>query len=103
MKIKKGDTVIIIAGKDRAKRGKVLRVFPAAQKLFVEGVVHAKHKRARSQDKKGEVIHVPSPISVSAVKLMCPKCGKAVRVGYAVYDGKKSRACKKCANHIDVK
>ncbi|MEK7636520.1 MAG: 50S ribosomal protein L24 [Patescibacteria group bacterium] len=103
MKIKKGDTVIIITGKERTKRGKVLRAFPSTQKLFVEGVVHAKHKRARSQGKKGEVIHVPSLISVSAVKLVCPKCGNAVRVGYAMYDGKKHRICKKCASRIEMK
>ena len=100
MKIKKGDTVVITAGKERTKTGKVLRVFPDMEKVVVEGVTRKKHKRARTQDKKGEVIQVPISIAVSSVKLVCPRCGKSARDGYEVAAGKKSRICKKCGQHI---
>ncbi len=96
MKIKKGDNVVVIAGKDRTKTGKVLRVFPTLEKLHIEGIVRTKHKRANRQGKKGEVIHIPFPVAASAVKLVCPKCGKATRVGYSVSGDKKTRVCKKC-------
>lgn len=101
MKIKKGDTVVIIVGKDRAKSGKVLRIFSKTGKMYVEGIVHKRHKRSRTQGKKGEVISIPIPLSVSAVKLVCPKCGKATRIGYDVSGVRKSRICKKCNSRID--
>ena len=101
MKIKKGDTIVIIAGKDRAKSAKVIRVFPKNEKLYAEGIVQKKHKRSKTQGKKGEVISVPLPLAVSAVKLLCPKCGKATRVGYDISGTKKVRICKKCNSHID--
>ncbi len=101
-KIRKGDTVVVTAGKDRTKRGRVLRVFTAGGRVFVEGIVRKKHKRSRSQEKKGEVITVPLPIAISAVKLICPKCGKAARVGYTEEGGARRRVCKKCKGAIDV-
>jgi large subunit ribosomal protein L24 len=101
MKIKKGDSVVIISGKDRTKTGKVIRVFPDAQKVFVDGITRKKHKRSRTQEKHGEIIHVPFPVAVSSVKLVCPKCGKAARIGYDVSGDKKARMCKKCGKNID--
>ena len=101
MKIKKGDTVVVIAGKDRTKSGKVIRVFPKYNKLYIEGITHKRHKRSRTQGKKGEVISTPIPLAVSVVKLVCPKCGKSTRVGYDISGQKKSRICKKCVSHID--
>lgn len=101
MKIKKGDTVVVIAGKDRTKTGKVLRVFPETNKAYVEGVVQKKHKRSRTQDKKGEVISVPFPVAVSSLKLVCPQCGKGARVGFEVSGETKNRICKKCKKSID--
>ena len=97
MKIKKGDTVLIISGKYRGKTGKVLRVFPKGGKVLVEGVnIMKKHQKPRKTGEKGQVIEMPLPIDVSNVKLICSKCGKATRIGYKIIDKKKYRICKKC-------
>ena len=85
MKIRKGDQVLIIKGKDRGKKGKVLRGFPKKNQVLVEGVnIKKKHRRPRREGEKGEIVEVPAPIDVSKVKLICPKCGKPTRVGYKV-------------------
>jgi large subunit ribosomal protein L24 len=97
MKIKKGDTVLIISGKDRGKRGKVLESLPKENKIIVEGVnIRKKHVRPRKTGEKGQIIHLPSPVSVSNAKLICSKCGKAARTGYRVEEKRKYRVCKKC-------
>ena len=101
MKLKKGDTVVIIAGKARTKSGKILRVFSSDNKLYIDGITQKRHKRPQAQGKKGEVIEIPSLVSVSAVKLLCPTCGKATRVGYDTSGEKKKRVCKKCKSIID--
>lgn len=97
MKIKKGDTVLIIAGKDKGKKGKILEAFPSESRLLVEGVnLRKKHQRPKKQGEKGQVISLPGRISLSNVKLICPKCQKPVRVGYKIVKGKKQKVCKKC-------
>lgn len=98
MKIRKGDTVRILSGKDRGKRGKVVRVLPRARRLIVEGLnLQKKHRRSRRQDRKGEIILLPAPLFTSVVQLVCPKCGKPTRVGYTFNErGDKFRACRKC-------
>lgn len=101
MKIKKGDTVVITAGKDRTKTGKILRVFFDGGKVIVEGIIRKKHKRSRTQDRKGEIISVPFPVSISSVKLLCPACGKATRVGFRAENDTKVRMCKKCKKSIN--
>lgn len=101
MKIKKSDTVLIISGKYRGKTGKVLRAFPKEEKILVEGVnIMKKHQKPRKTGEKGQVIEMLSPIDVSNVKLFCPKCGKAARVGYKITEGRKYRICKKCGQEI---
>lgn len=101
MKIKKNDTVLIISGKDRGRKGKVLESFPKADKIVVEGVgMVKKHRRPKNEREKGQIVEIPKPISVSNVKLICSKCGKATRVGYKVVEGKKYRVCKKCKQEI---
>lgn len=102
MKIRKGDTVKILSGKDRGRRGKVVRVLPRARRLIVEGAnLQKKHRRSRRQDRKGEIILLPAPLSASAVQLVCPKCGQPTRVGYQFgTDGKKFRACKQCGTAL---
>ncbi|MDI6591655.1 MAG: 50S ribosomal protein L24 [Patescibacteria group bacterium] len=106
MKIKKGDTVLIISGKDRGKKGKVLKAFPKERKVLVEGVnIVKKHLRPRRMGEKGQIIEMPSPIDVSNVKLICPKCGKATRIGYKIKSKIKNqkskiRICKKCGEEI---
>ncbi len=97
MKVKTGDTVLIISGKDRGKTGKVLDVFPEKERIMIEGLnLMKKHQRPRRQGKKGELVVLPAPLRVANVKLVCPKCSKPTRVGYVVYNEKKVRRCKVC-------
>ncbi len=98
MRIKKGDTIKIISGKDSGKTGKVIRVDYKTGKITVEGVnVYKKHVRAKRQGEKGEVVSVTRPLPGSNALLVCPSCGKAVRVGMKSEEGtKKSRFCRKC-------
>lgn len=102
MKILKDDKVLVLSGKDKLKTGKVLKVFPRLLKVVVEGVnLRKKHTRPKKEGQKGQIIQSPHPLDVSNVKLICPKCAKAARVGYAVSkENKKSRICKKCEVEI---
>ncbi|MFH1181067.1 MAG: 50S ribosomal protein L24 [bacterium] len=101
MRIKKGDTVLIISGKDRTRKGKILKAFPKEKRVLVEGInLRKKHQRPKKSGEKGQVIELPGTISVSSVKLICAKCGKAVRTGYKIENNKKYRVCKKCNSEI---
>ena len=101
MNIKKEDTVIVIAGKDKGKSGKVMQAAPKAGKVTVQGINMAtKHKKARTQGEQSGIIQQENPIDISNVMLKCPKCGKATRIGFKVEDGKKVRVCKKCGEEI---
>jgi large subunit ribosomal protein L24 len=101
MKIKKGDTVLVISGKWRGKTGKVLRAFPREFKVLVEGVnIVKKHQKPKRAGEKGQIVEIPKPIPVSKVKLICPSCKKATRVGYKIEGDKKFRVCKKCGQKI---
>ncbi|OHA01458.1 MAG: 50S ribosomal protein L24 [Candidatus Sungbacteria bacterium RIFCSPLOWO2_02_FULL_48_13b] len=97
MKIKKGDTIKIISGKDRGKTAKVLRTYPKANLIVAEGInLKRKHVRPRSQGKKGEIVQIPAPFSASAAMLVCSNCAKPARIGVRFDDGVKVRICKKC-------
>jgi len=101
MKIKKNDTVKMLGGKDRGKTGKVLRVVPEEGKVIVENLnLVKKHNRPRREGEKGQRVEVPRKVSVSSVALVCPKCGKATRVGYSISGEHKTRVCKKCKAEI---
>jgi len=101
MKIKKGDTVLIISGKDRGKKGKILKAFPKKRKVLIEGVnIKKKHQKPKKTGEKGQIIEKPAPIDVSNIKLICSKCNKAVRIGYKIAGKKKYRICKKCNKQI---
>ena len=101
MKIKKGDTVLVISGKWRGKTGKVLRAFPRELKVLVEGVnIVKKHQKPKRAEEKGQIVEIPKPIPVSKVKLICPSCKKATRVGYKIEGDEKFRVCKKCGAKI---
>ena len=102
MKLKKGDTVVVIAGKDKGKEGEVMTVLPNANKVIVSGVNLArKHQKARKQNEQGGIIDKDMPIQVSNVALVCPSCGKPTRVGYTFdKSGAKVRTCKKCGGEI---
>ena len=101
MNIKKDDKVVVLSGKDKGKQGKVLIADPKAGKVVVEGVnVATKHQKPQKQGQEGGIIKVETPIYASKVQLVCPKCGKATRVGHKIENGKKSRVCKKCGAEI---
>ena len=101
MNIKKDDKVVVLSGKDKGKQGKVLIANPKDEKVVVEGVnVATKHQKPRQQGQEGGIIKVETPIYVSKVQFVCPKCGKATRVAHKITDGKKTRVCKKCGAEI---
>ena len=101
MKIKKNDTVLIISGKDRGRKGKVLKVLPKEEKLVVEGInLRKKNLKPRRSGEKGQIIQFSAPLHVSNIKLICPKCGKTTRVGYKIEGEKKHRICKQCGQEI---
>ncbi len=98
MKIKKGDRVVVLSGKDRGKEGVVMRAMPAEGKVIVDGVNVAKrHQRATRATTQGGIIDKDMPIPVANVAIVCSSCGKATRVGYRFDDqGRKVRVCRKC-------
>ncbi len=101
MKIKKGDQVLIVKGKDKGKKGKVLKGFPKELKVLVEGInIKKRHRRPKKQGEKGQVVEIFLPLFISNLKLICPKCGKPSKVGYKISDKKKYRICKNCGEEI---
>ena len=97
MKIHKGDIILIISGKDRGRKGKVIAAFPKRRKVVVEGMsLRKKHVRPKKSGEKGQIIEVPAPLDISNVKLICSKCGQPARLGYETRGKKKYRICKKC-------
>lgn len=106
MKVRKNDTVSVIAGKDKGKTGKVLRSIPDSNKVVVDGVnVQKKHRKARSAQESSAIVNQAGPIDASNVMVVCPSCGKPTRVGFAFDGEKKVRVCKHadCGKPLDVK
>ncbi|MEA3249179.1 MAG: 50S ribosomal protein L24 [Patescibacteria group bacterium] len=106
MKIRKGDKVKVIAGKDKGKEGKVLQAFPDLGRVVVEGAnVTYKHLKVRKKGDQGQKIEYSSPMNVTNVQLICPKCAKPTRLGMLELseEGKtrKVRSCKKCKEAIE--
>lgn len=96
MKIKKGDKVKVIAGKDRGKVGKVLRALPREDKVIVEGVhISKRHQKPTSKRQQGQIVEKTLPVHVSNVMIIDPKSGKPTRVGITHVDGKYTRIAKK--------
>lgn len=101
MNIKKDDKVVVLSGKDKGKQGKVLIADPKAMKVVVEGVnVATKHKKPQKQGDEGGIIKVETPIYASKVAVVCPKCGKATRIGHKEGKDGKVRVCRKCGAEI---
>ena len=97
MKIRKGDNVQVLSGNDKGKTGEVLEVIPGTQKVIVKGInVRKKHVKPRKQGEEGGIISVECAIHSSKVNVVCPKCGKATRIGYEIEKDQKVRICKKC-------
>lgn len=101
--VKKGDIVTVISGKDKGKKGKVIRIFPKEEKAIVEGINMAtKHKKPSAKVPQGGIIHQELPIYISKLMPVCSKCQSATRVGHSVLaDGTKVRVCKKCGEVLD--
>jgi large subunit ribosomal protein L24 len=101
-KIKTGDLVRVIAGKDTGKTGKVLQAFPRYLRVSVEGVnIMVKNLRPRTRNEKGQKVEYPAPLHISNVQVVCPKCAKPTRIGHKILeDKKKARICKKCKEII---
>ena len=101
MNVKKGDTVIVLSGKDKGKQGKVQVVIPSDRKVVVEGVnIVTCHTKPRRQGETGGIVKREAAIYASKVQVVCPKCSKATRVAYEIKDGKKVRTCKKCGAEL---
>ena len=102
MKLKKGDRVRVLTGKDRGKEGEVMRALPQSDKVIVDGVnIAKKHQRATRQMQQGGIIDKDMPIPAANVALICPSCKAATRVGYRFdNDGNKVRICRKCKGDI---
>ena len=97
-KIRKGDTVSVLKGRDRGKRGRVVAILTARGAALVEGVnMVKKHRRKTRQDQQGGIVNIESPISLSNVLLLCKHCNTGVRIGFQVLpDGTKNRICREC-------
>jgi len=102
-KVRRNDTVEITTGKDRGKRGEVRRVLTKEQRLVVAGANLVKrHRRQRNPQEPSGIIEMEAPLHVSNVKVVCPSCREAVRVGFRfLEDGRKVRSCKNCNEAID--
>ena len=101
MKIKKGDTVQVLAGNDKGKKGEVLQVLPKVEKVIVKGVnVRKKHTKPRKQGQEGGIIPVECPIHSAKLGVVCPKCNKTVKVGYKIEKENKVRVCRKCGAEL---
>jgi len=100
--LKKGDTVITLAGRDRGKTGKILKIFPKEGRAVVEGVNFIKkHMRRTRQDQQGGIIQREGPVNITNIAILCKSCNRPARIGVTLLsDGSKSRFCKKCKEMI---
>jgi len=101
--VRKNDLIEVIAGKDRGKRGRVVRIIPKTQRVLVERInIVKRHTRPGRISQQGGILEREAPISIANVMLVCPKCDRPTRYGKAILaDGKKVRVCKKCGEVID--
>jgi len=100
--LKRNDTVFVIAGRDRGKKGKVLQVHPKKDKALVEGINQVKrHVRKRRQDEKGGILTEERPIHLSKIQYFCTRCGRPTRLGVKrAQDGTRTRICRKCKDEV---
>ena len=101
MKIKKGDNIIVIAGKDKGKKGKVIKALPSEERVVVEGVnIKKRHMRPKKSGQKGQIVEIAASLHVSNVQIVEPKTGTPTRIGVKVVNGKKVRISKKTGAEI---
>ncbi len=103
MKIRKNDTVLVIAGRDKGKKGKVRLAYPKDERLLIEGInLIKRHTRARGTVRQAGIIEREEPIHVSNVMLLCSRCNHPTRIGFRyLQDGRKTRICRSCGEVID--
>lgn len=96
-KVRKNDTVQVLAGRERGKQGKVSRIIPKEDRVVIEGInLRKRHTRPRGAGEQGGIVEFPAPLHISNVAVVCPKCGRGTRVGFRVLaDGQKVRYCKR--------
>ena len=100
-KIRKNDTVQVLAGKDKGKRGSVVRILSKKDAVIVSGVnIVKKAMKKRSQQDQGGIVEIEAPLNISNVGIVCNKCGRPVKVGYKVDGDKKVRVCRKCGETL---
>ena len=101
MKIKKGDKVKVMAGKDKNREGVVEKVFSKKRKVLVSGInIYKKHTKPAGPGRPGGIIDIARPLPIESVALICPACNQPTRVGYRIHQGKKVRICKKCQKEV---
>lgn len=101
MKLRRGDKVKVVSGKDKGRTGKIEKVFPKKNKVLVAGVnVYKRHLKPRGEKKPGGIVDIVKPLAVANVALICSKCGQITRVGYQLTQTEKIRICKKCQKPI---
>ena len=101
MNVKKGDTVVVLSGKDKGKQGKVLGTVPGSSKVVVEGInMVSCHIKPRKQGEEGGIVKREAALYASKVQVVCPKCGKGTRVAHKIENGKKTRVCKHCGAEL---
>ena len=102
--VKKGDNVVVLAGKDKGATGKIIAVDPTDKRVRVENVnMVSRHRKARSAQDVGGITKMEGTLDISNVQVICPACNKATRIGATEVNGKKIRVCKKCGASLDVK
>ena len=101
LNVKKGDTVVVLSGKDKGKQGKVLGTVPAEKKVVVEGInMVTCHVKPRRQGEEGGIVKREAALYASKVQVVCPKCGKGTRIAHKIENGKKTRVCKHCGAEL---
>ena len=101
MRIRKGDKVKVIYGKDRGREGVVERVYPKRNRVLIPGInIFKKHIKKNEKMPQGGTVEVPHPLEVAKIILVCPRCGKTTRISFVIEKGKKFRVCKKCKSRI---
>ncbi len=103
LSVKKGDNVLVLAGKDAGKTGEVLEVKREEKRVVVSNInMQTKHKKPRSKDDKGGKITSEGAIDISNVQVICPSCKKATRIAHNLVEGKSTRVCKKCGASLNT-
>lgn len=101
MKLKKGDEIKVVSGKEKGKTGKIDKVFSKEQAVLIEGInSYKRHKKARTATEKSQVVTFSKPLAIAQVMMICPKCHSVTRIGYASEENEKRRICRKCEQAI---